>query len=159
MNTACEMTNTINVIHYFVERREVHPGAYSGSWYIWRCSEGFTEVNAEQKQGSAGAGERKGLIILSADADSERTAKAVRLIRDLFGTQHAFRIGKTIRGSAMEADGGYLIQDDSLSVEIFGLTGEELISTAKAFCDTFSVKGALVKDYAEKVLWRIWREV
>lgn len=159
MNIALEMTKPIDDIHYSVERREVHPGAYSGNWYIWRCSEGFTEVHAEQKADSMNRGEHRGLIMLSVDADSERTAKAVRVVRDLLGENCAFRIGKTIRGSAMEEDGEFLINSDSLSIEIFGLTGEELLSTAKAFCDRFSVKGALVKDYAEKVLWRIWREV
>lgn len=146
---------TLGEMNYCAERREVHPGAYSGSWYIWSCSEGFTEVSAEQAANNIEGEKTRGLIVLSVTADSERTAKAVRVVRDMFGKEHAFRIGKALRGLAMEEDGEYLIKDDSLSIEIFGLTGEELIATAKALCDTFSVKGALVKDYAEKVLWRI----
>ncbi len=123
-------------VHFLIAPKTVHP-----FWFF---------IGVTDKQGTYKEEDETCYSLKQKELQS-----AVRVVRDLLGENCAFRIGKTIRGTAMEEDGEFLINSDSLSIEIFGLTGEELLSTAKAFCDRFYVKGALVKDYAEKVLWRI----
>ena len=58
-------------------------------------------------------------------------------------------IGRFFKGS-YTAKNGKVYSEDSLSVEIIGLSDDALIETSEEFCRAFNQKSVLIKAYSER---------
>lgn len=87
-----------------------------------------------------------GIIILPQGADSELSdIKRIAQKHDPAG----WTIGKFFKGR-YTAKNGKVYSEDSLSVEIIGITDDTLTETGEEFCRVFNLESVLIKTYSER---------
>ena len=65
-------------------------------------------------------------------------------------------IGKFFKGR-YTAKNGKVYSEDSLSVEIIGITDDTLTETGEEFCRVFNLESVLIKAYSERnLIYEVW---
>lgn len=132
--------------------------AYSGTAHMYAAIKAENRpvfaTNIENAKDRESPDDMKGgIIILPQGADSELSdIKRIAQKHDPAG----WTIGKFFKGR-YTAKNGKAYSEDSISIEITGVSDDALIETSEELCRAFSLESVLIKAYSKRnLIYEVW---
>ena len=129
--------------------------AFSGKAYMYSAikTDGrpiFASNIEDSSVGEVPDGKKGGIIVFPQSDDSQLSAdKLAKWLKERFSTSAGWSVGNFQHGCHYSKN-GKVYSDESLSVEITGITDEALIETGEELCRAFNHDDVLIKLYSDR---------
>ena len=129
--------------------------AFSGKAYMYSAikTEGrpiFATNNEDSSVGEVPDGKKGGIIVFPQSDDAQLAAdKLANWLKERFSTSVGWAVGNFLNGRHYRKN-GKVYSEESISVEITGISDEVLIETGEELCRAFNQDDVLIKLYSDR---------
>lgn len=134
---------------------EIKYCAFSGKAYMYSAikTDGrpiFATNNEESSVGDVPDDKKGGIIVFPQSDDAQLTVdKLANWLKERFSTSAGWSVGNFLHGRHYSKNRKVYF-DESLSVEITGISDESLIETGEELCRAFNQDDVLIKLYSDR---------